>query len=372
MAGQKRYSFWTERTRQLNKRLTSRLLYVLVAPIFAAPLIISAALFVVAPQAQAQAQSVEEFYTGTDITLYIGFSPGGGYDTYGRLVARHIGKFIPGNPTIIPVNMEGAGSLRLANWLYNAAPPDGSAIGAVNRGIPFEPMLGNREFAQFDPTKFTWLGSANNETSVCAAWERTGITNIEQLYEQELFVGGTGPSADDHVFPTLVSGVLGLKMRLVTGYAGGNDVDFAMERGELDGRCGWSWSSVKSTRSAWLENGNINILLQLALQKAPDLPDVPLVMDLAKTEDDKQILRLFLLRLVLGRPYLGPPGIPEDRAEALRRAFDQMLEDPQFLEEAVRSRLEISPVTGEEAQRLVVEAYDTPQELVDRAHALVN
>jgi tripartite-type tricarboxylate transporter receptor subunit TctC len=338
--------------------MTLRLLGIFVAAFFALPL--------------AQAQSVEEFYAGKDITLYIGFSPGGGYDTYGRLVARHIGKHIPGNPTIIPVNMEGAGSLRLANWLYNAAPTDGTAIGAVNRGIPFEPMLGNRKFAQFDPTNFTWLGSANNETSICASWERTGITKIEQLYEQELFVGGTGPSADDHVFPTLVSGVLGLKMRLVTGYAGGNDVDFAMERGELDGRCGWSWSSVKSTRNTWLENGNINILLQLALQKAPDLPDVPLIMDLAQTEEDRQILRLFLLRLVLGRPYIGPPDIPDDRANALRSAFDQMLEDPQFIGEAARSRLEISPVTGEEAQRLVEEAYATPRTLVDRAHGLVN
>jgi tripartite-type tricarboxylate transporter receptor subunit TctC len=329
-----------------------------------------AAAWLAAPSAHAQ--SVEEFYAGKVVTLYIGFSPGGGYDTYGRLVARHIGQYIPGNPTIVPVNMEGAGSLRLANWLYNAAPNDGLSIGTVNRGIPFEPMVGKREFAQFDPTKFTWIGSANNETSICAAWERTGITRIEQLYDQELFVGGTGPSADDHVFPTLVRGVLGLKMNLVTGYAGGNDVDFAMERGELDGRCGWSWSSVKATRSTWLEAGSIKILLQLAMEKAPDLPDVPLVMDLAENEDDRQILRLFMLRLVLGRPYLGPPGIPEDRAEALRRAFDRMVEDPQFLAEAERSRLEVSPTTGEEVQRLLAEAYATPRELIERAHALVN
>jgi tripartite-type tricarboxylate transporter receptor subunit TctC len=335
-----------------------RLLGVLAAAIIAAPVV--------------HAQSVEEFYAGKVVTLYIGFSPGGGYDTYGRLVARHMGKYIPGSPTIIPVNMEGAGSLRLANWLYNAAPNDGLAIATVNRGIPFEPMVGKREFAQFDATKFTWIGSANNETSVCVAWERTGITRIEQLYDQVLFVGGTGPSADDHVFPTLVRGVLGLQMRLVTGYAGGNDVDFAMERGELDGRCGWSWSSIKSTRRNWLDDGSIKILLQLALQKAPDLPDVPLVMDLAQTEEDRQILRLFLLRLVLGRPYLGPPGIPADRAEALRRAFDQMVLDRQFLDEAARSRLEISPSTGEEVQRLLLEAYATPRELVDRAHALVN
>jgi tripartite-type tricarboxylate transporter receptor subunit TctC len=145
-----------------------------------------------------------------------------------------------------------------------------------------------------------------------------------------------------------------------------------MERGELDGRCGWSWSSIKSTRRNWLDDGNIKILLQLALQKAPDLPDVPLVMDLAETEEDRQILRLFMLRLVLGRPYLGPPGIPADRADALRRAFDQMVLDPQFLDEAARSRLEISPSTGEEVQRLLLEAYATPRDLVDRAHALFN
>jgi tripartite-type tricarboxylate transporter receptor subunit TctC len=318
------------------------------------------------------AQTVEEFYAGRVVTLYIGFSPGGGYDTYGRLVARHMGRFIPGNPSVVPVNMEGAGSLRLANWLYNAAPRDGLTIGTVNRGVPFEPLTGKREFAQFDATKFTWIGSANNETSVCATWAGTGVTDIEQLYEKEIYVGGTGPGGDDYVFALMIRGVLGIQFRVVPGYAGGNDVDFAIERGELDGRCGWSWSSIKSTRRAWLENGDINILVQLAMEKAPDLPDVPLIFELAETEEQRQILRLFLMRLALGRPFLAPPDIPDDRAEALRNAFDRMLQDGAFLAEAERSRLDISPTTGEEVLQLLIEAYATPRELVDRAHAIAN
>jgi tripartite-type tricarboxylate transporter receptor subunit TctC len=325
-----------------------------------------------APAARAQSPTPEEFYSGRVLELYIGFAPGGGYDTYARLVARHYGRFIPGNPTIVPVNMEGAGSLRLANWLYNAAPRDGSVIGIVNRGVPFEPLVGHREFTQFDATKFTWLGSANNETSVCAIWSRTGVTHVGQLYERELYVGGTGPGADDDVFPRMLDGVLGMKLRLVSGYAGGNTVDFAGERGELDGRCGWSWSSVKATRPTWLANGDITILMQLALEKAPDLPDVPLVLDLAENDEQRQILRLFLMRLVTGRPFVAPPEIPADRARALRDAFNEMVVDPDYLSEAERSRMEVSPATAEEVQALIEEAYATPQELVDRAHEIGN
>ena len=155
--------------------------------------------------------------------------------------------------------MEGAGSVRLANWLYNVAPKDGTAIGIVNRGVPFEPLVGNAAMARFDGSKFTWLGSTTDETSICATWKRTGITKFEELYGKELIVGGTGMGADDYVFPKVIGGILGAHMRLVSGYPGGNDVDFAMERGEVDGRCGWSWSSVLSTREAWLRNGDIRL-----------------------------------------------------------------------------------------------------------------
>jgi tripartite-type tricarboxylate transporter receptor subunit TctC len=314
----------------------------------------------------AKAQSVEEFYEGNVLSLYIGFSVGGGYDAYGRIVARHLGKHIPGNPTVVPVNMEGAGSLRLANWLYNAAPKDGSAIGIMSRGVPFEPLVGNRESSQFDASQYSWIGSTTDEVSVCAAWDRTGIEEFDDLYDKELIVGGTGSGADADVFPKIISGVLGAKLRLVSGYPGGNDIEFAMERGEVDGRCGWSWSSILATKQRLLEEGTIKVFLQLALHKHPDLPDVPLITDLARNEEERQIFRLIFVRCVLGRPFMGPPGMPADRLEALRAAFDATMQDPEFLEEAMRSRLEITPIPGAELQDLVAEVYATSPEIVEK------
>ena len=308
-----------------------------------------------------RAQSVEQFYANRVISLYIGFSVGGGYDIYGRLVARHIGKHIPGNPTVVPTNMEGAGSLKLMNWLYDGAPRDGSAI---------EPLVGIQEFARFDATTFTWIGSVNDEVSVCVAWKSTGITEFSELYERELIVGGTGQGAED-VFSKLISGVLGVRLRLITGYAGGNEVNYAMERGEVDGRCGWSWSSIKSTRQQWLDDGSIKILLQVALRKHPDLPDIPLIMDLADNEEKRQILRLVLGRGVLGRPFLAPPGVPADRAAALQHAFDAMVRDPEFLADAERLRLEIMPISGSELQRLMTEIYATPPDIVAKARIIL-
>ena len=319
--------------------------------------------------AHAQEQSVEEFYRGKVVSLYIGFSVGGGYDTYGRIVARHIGKHIPGNPTVVPVNMEGAGSLKLANWLYNAAPQDGTAIGIISRGVPFEPLLGNREAAMFDASEFTWIGSTTDEVSVCAAYTRTGIDEFEDLYTQELIVGGTGSGADADVFPKIIEGVLGAKFRLVSGYPGGNDIEFAMERGEVDGRCGWSWSSIVSTKQHLLETEAINVFLQLALRKHPDLPDVPLVMDLARTDEERRILRLVFVRGALGRPFLAPPGVPPERAAALRAAFDATMKDPEFLREAEQMRLEITPISGGEVQELVAEVFDTAPEIVEKTRA---
>ena len=323
-------------------------------------------IFSLAASVPAKAQSVEEFYEGNVLSLYIGFSVGGGYDAYGRIVSRHLGKHIPGNPTVVPVNMEGAGSLRLANWLYNAAPKDGSAIGIMSRGVPFEPLVGNRESSQFDASKYSWIGSTTDEVSVCAAWDRTGIDEFDDLYAKELIVGGTGSGADADVFPKIISGVLGAKLRLVSGYPGGNDIEFAMERGEVDGRCGWSWSSILATKQRLLEDGTIKVFLQLALHKHPDLPHVPLITDLARNEEERQIFRLIFVRCVLGRPFMGPPGMPADRLEALRAAFDATMQDPEFLEEAMRSRLEITPIPGAELQDLVAEVYATSPEIVEK------
>jgi tripartite-type tricarboxylate transporter receptor subunit TctC len=318
-----------------------------------------------------QDQAVADFYRGKVVSMYIGFSVGGGYDVYGRLVARHLGKHIPGNPTVIPVNMEGAGSLKLVNWLYNVAPKDGTALGTFSRGVPFEPLIGNRTSSRFDATKFNWIGSTTDEVSLCVTWNRTNIHKFEDTYKEELIVGGTGSGADADVFPQIVRGVLGAKMRLVSGYPGGNDIEFAMERGEVDGRCGWSWSSIKSGRQHWLDNGTIRPLLQLGLHKHPDLPDLPLAVDLARTDEERQIMRLVFVRGAMGRPFTAPPGVPAERVTALRAAFDAMVKDPAFLAEANRARLEITPISGAELQKLLVEAYATPPAIVSKTRVLL-
>jgi len=248
-------------------------------------------------QPTAHAQSPAEFYKGRNVELYIGYSVGGAYDLYARVLARHLGKHIPGSPTIVPKNMEGAGSLRLANWLYNVGAKDGTVLATIGRG----------------------------------------------------------------------TGVLGTKFRIVTGYPGGNDVTLAMERGEVKGRCGWSWSSVLSTHKRWIEDKSITVLVQLSLNKHPDLSDVPLVMDFAKTEDQQQMFKLIFARQVMGRPYLAPPDVPKDRAEALRKAFMDTMKDDEFLADAEKSQLEITPVDGAEVETLVKELYQTPKPLADKA-----
>ncbi len=330
----------------------------------------AAALLVLLPAA-AGAQSPAEFYKGKNVDLYIGYSVGGGYDVYARMVARHMGKHIPGNPTIVPKNMEGAGSLRLVNWLYNVAPKDGTAFATIGRGTAFNPILGIPG-AQFEGPKFTWIGSANDEVSICATWHTTGVTKFDDLMAKEIAVGGTGASDDTVQFPKVLNGVLGTKLKIVSGYPGGNDAVLAMERGEVHGRCGWSWSSVVSTHKNWLDEKKINVLLQLALEKHPDLPDVPLVTDLAKTEEQKRILRLIFARQVMGRPFVAPPGIPQDRAEALRKAFMDTMKDKEFLAEAEKAGLEITPVSGEKIQELVKEVYDTPPEIAKKAAEIVS
>jgi tripartite-type tricarboxylate transporter receptor subunit TctC len=318
----------------------------------------------------AKAQKPEDFYKGKTVEMHIGYSAGGGYDVYARLVARHIGKHIPGQPTVVAKNSPGAGSLRLTNWLYEAAPKDGSVIGAIGRGAPFEPLIGNTK-AKFDATKFTWLGSANNEVSVCVSWQGSGISSFEDLKTKELVVGGTGPSADTDVFPQVLNAVFGTKMKLITGYPGGNDINLAMERGELKGRCGWSWSSVISTRANWLKDKKITVYVQLALKKHADLPKVPLVMDLANNDEQKKMLRLVFARQSMGRPFLAPPGLPADRAAALQKAFGDTMTDKAFLDEAKISKLELDPVSGKEIQELVAEANATPKPIVAKVAAIL-
>ncbi len=328
--------------------------------------IVAAMLAILTPAAAVFAQSVSDFYKGRQINLYIGYSPGGAYDLYARVIGRHMGAHIPGNPTLVPQNMEGAGSLRLANYLYRVAPQDGSAIATFGRGIAFDPLLIGQGDA-FDAQKLNWLGSANNAVSVCVAMKDSGITKFDDLFTKELTVGGTGSSADTDQFPRVLNGVLGTHFKIVQGYPGGNDVVLAMERGEVQGRCGWSWSSVKSTHKSWLEDKRMIVLVQLSLTKHPELPNVPLVMDYAKTDEQRQILKMIFARNVMGRPYVAPPNLPADRVAALRQAFMDTMTDKDFLAEADKMQLEINPVSGAEVQKLVAEVYATPPDVIAKA-----
>jgi tripartite-type tricarboxylate transporter receptor subunit TctC len=329
---------------------------------------LAALLCFIAPAAIALAQSPADFYKDRSVNLYIGYSPGGAYDLYSRVIARHMGAHIPGNPTLVPQNMEGAGSLRLANYLYRVAPQDGSAFGTFGRGIAFDPLLIGQGDA-FDAQKFNWIGSANNEVSVCVAMKDSGITKFEDLFTKELTVGGTGASADTDQFPRVLNGVLGTHLKIVQGYPGGNDVVLAMERGEVLGRCGWSWSSMVSTHKSWLDDKRMSVLVQLSLTRHPDLPDVPLVMDFAKTDEQRAILKLIFARQVMGRPYVAPPNLPADRVAVLRQAFMDTMADKDLLAEANKAGLEINPVSGADVEKLVQDVYATPAGIIAKAKA---
>ncbi len=301
----------------------------------------------------AQAQSAEEFYRGKTLQVHVGFGVGGSYDTYARVLAEHIGRHIPGNPRAIVMNMEGAGSLRLANWLYNAAPKDGIVFGTTSRAAPFAALIGTQGGTSFDPTKFNWIGSANNEVSTCISWHTAPVKTFDQLLGTELIVGGDGPSADGEQFARVMNALFGTKIKLVSGYPGGNAINLAVERGEVQGRCGWSWSGIVAERRQWIEEKKLNVLVQFGLNRHPDLPNVPSVLDYAKTDEQKQILQLVLARQPLGRPFFAPPGVPQDRAEVLAKAFMATMADPQFLAAAQKAKLEINPLSGAEVAALV-------------------
>jgi tripartite-type tricarboxylate transporter receptor subunit TctC len=271
---------------------------------------------------------------------------------------------------VVPKNMAGAAGMRLANWLASAAPKDGTTLGAVSRAMAFEPLLGNKA-AQYDGTKFAWIGSANDEVSVCVAWHTSGVTRFEDVLTRELAVGASGVADDTYQFPAVLNGMLGTRFKMVTGYPGGSEINLAMERGEVEGRCGIPWSTVKATRRNWIDDKQIHLLMQFSLAKHPDLPNVPLVVDLARTDEQRQVLELIFSRQVMGRPYAAPPGVPPERADALRRAFMATMADAEFLAEVDKAKLEITPVAGERIERLILDLYNTPAAVAEKAAALV-
>jgi tripartite-type tricarboxylate transporter receptor subunit TctC len=336
---------------------------------FIAPVTALAALLVL--PAAAEEQAAPDFYKGKMVTLYIGFSVGGGYDAYGRMVARFIGRHIPGNPTIVVENMVGAGSLRLANWLAQLAPKDGTAFGTISHGTGFDPLLGFPG-TDFEGTDFAWLGSANKDVSVCVSWKTSPVKTFVDLTTKELTVGSSGTSDDTAQFPRIMNGILGTKFKVVTGYPGANEINLAMERGEVEGRCGFAWSALVSTHSDWIKNKDVNVLVQGALEKHKDLPDTPLVTDFAKTDTQRQILRLIFARETMTWPFLAPPGTNPDRVAILRKAFMDTMTDPDFLAECDKAQLEINALPGDKVEALVKEIYQTPPDIAKQAAAMLN
>jgi tripartite-type tricarboxylate transporter receptor subunit TctC len=331
-----------------------------------APRLCIALAFSLVAVATARAQSVEEFYKGKNVNLIIGYSVGGGYDLYARLLSRHIGKHIPGRPTVVAQNMTGAGSLRAASFLYTAAPKDGTSFGTFGRTIATTPLLAPGT-AQFDGTKFTWLGSVTNDVSTCITWHTSPVKTWKDMLEKPLTLGGEGPGADPDIFALLYKNVFGAKVKLVTGYHGTNDTVLAMERGEVDGLCGLSWSTLKSRHQQWMQDKKINILVQAAMKREPELAGIPLVNDLASTPEQKQILKLFLVSQEMARPFAAPPGIPEDRKAALIAAFEQTMKDPEFLAEAKRLSIDVNPVSGKAIDGMLAELYATPKDVIEKA-----
>ena len=313
----------------------------------------------------ASAQTAEEFYKGKSVSLVIGFSVGGGYDLYGRHLARHIGKHIPGAPSIVPQNMPGAGSLKAANFIYTAAPKDGTAIGTFARSTGINPLL--ESGATFDGTKFSWLGSVTDDVSTCLTWHTSPVKTWKDFLQKPVTLGGQGLSSDPDIFARLYKNVFGAPIKLVSGYPGTNEITLAMERGEVDGLCGLSWSTIKTRHSTWLNDKKVNILVQSAMKKVPELGDVPLVIELVKDKEKLQILKLILAAQEMARPFAAPPGVPADRVAALRAAFDATMKDKEYLADATRLKIDVNPVGGNALDELLAELYATPKDVVKKA-----
>lgn len=309
------------------------------------------------------------------VNLLIGFSPIGGigYDTYGRILARYLGRHLPGNPNVVPENKPGAGSMGLANYLYNVAAKDGTEIGLVGRGVAMDPIVsGSSSTAKFDATKFNWIGSMNNEVAGFFISNTSPAQTLEQvLAGTPMTVGSTGAGGDPQIFAVTLNVILKTKLKIISGYPGMNEILLGMEKGELDGVSGYSWGSARTGSKTMLQNGKLKILLQLALSRHKDLPDVPLITDLVKDPQDLSLLELIFARQSMGRPVVAPPEMDPHVVTALRKSFSDTMHDPDFVAEAARSGMEMEFVSGEDVQRLVEHLYSLPKDAVERAQKML-
>jgi tripartite-type tricarboxylate transporter receptor subunit TctC len=317
----------------------------------------------------ARADQVADFYHGKSLSLIIGTSSGNDYDFRARLLARHLGKHIPGEPTIVPQNMPGVGGVKAANYLASIAPRDGTTLHMIMSNMMSSEAIG-AQGVQFDTRKFFWIGNTTSTPNVTVSWYKSGVTSIDQVKTRELIVGAPGGTVGV-IYATAMNRLLGTKFKIVTGYPGGNEVNLAMERGEIDGRASNSWASWKSTRPDWVKDKRIEVLVQIGLKRAPDLADVPLLLELANNDMDRQVLTFLSADTAIARALVTAPDTPPERVAALRRAFDDTMRDPEFLAEADKALLDIVPMSGEDSQKVADSIVNTPPEVVARAKMLL-
>lgn len=311
----------------------------------------------------APAAAADAYFKDKQIRLIVGSAPGGGYDAYGRLLAQYMRSHIPGNPTIVVQNMPGAGSLVAANYIYNVAPKDGTFFGAVNAMLATDPLV-YPERVKFDPRQFRWLGSALRENHVGVAWSSTRVQSFDDVLKNELIVAGTGGATN--FYPLFVDALLGARMKMIPGYQGTKQGMLAMERGEVGGVVGITYASVKATNGTWLRDNKIRVFIQFGLKKHPELPDVSWIYDYAKNDDDRAAMDLAFGNSEFGRPFMAPPGVPNQVVDILRDAFEDTMNDPEFQAEAERRQLDLSFTSGQEIQSLIDKIYRTPPAVVAR------
>lgn len=319
--------------------------------------------------AMAAAQNAEEFYRGKSITMLVASGVGGGYDVYARTFGRYVSKHLPGEPLIVAKNMDAAGGLAAASTLYNTVEKDGLTIAALTNGVAMDPLFGNPG-ARFDAQKFNWIGSIGKLENVCATWYTSPVKTIQQARDREVMVSGQGATTNSVIVPKIINALLGTKFKVIAGYDTGG-MTLSVERGETEGICGLSWSTLKASRPDWIANHRLNVIVQVALERLPDLAEVPSALDLVSEGENRRVLELILIRQEMGRPIVTSPGVLPERVALLRRAFDATMKDPDFLAEAVKQSMEIKPLAGAAIDKLLATAYAAPKPVVERAAALV-
>jgi tripartite-type tricarboxylate transporter receptor subunit TctC len=312
-----------------------------------------------------------DFYSGKTVTMLVGVPPGGGYDAYTRLLARHMGDHIPGKPQVVVRNMPGAGGMVATNHLYNVAPKDGTTLGLFASSILFSPKLGEKR-AQFQTDKFTWIGNIDQTIGTCVVSAASGIKSFDELFSKSAIFGAESPGAVNSIHPRGFNALFGTRIQIVNGYPGSTQVLLAMSRGEVQGGCGFALSSLKSTRRYDWEHGNIKVIIQTGFEKSDELKDVPHVYDYAKSEDDKKVMHVIYGTHALGRPLVGPPDIPADRVKALRDAFNATMKDQAFLAEAEKQGMPIDPSTGEQVEKIVAQFSSYPVAIYERATKILD